>query len=277
MKYIYNFILISSLFISPAIFGFGGMGTIGGRSAGMGRASVSLSDFWSIQNNPAGMALQRQMGAGLAYENKFLMKELSLKSAAVIVPVQFGVLGASFNQFGYNKYNENKLGIAYARAFGPALRIGLQLDYLSTRIVEGYEGMNNLTFELGVQSDINSKMTVGAYIFNPIRAKLSKISDERIPVVLRFGLSYKFTDKLIGIGEIEKQFDFDPDLRLGLEYTLTETFYLRTGVAVNPGLFTMGAGLHLMHFTFDVAASMHQVLGTTAQASIIYQFGKIAK
>ena len=91
---------------------------IGARAASMGNASVSSTDIWSIFNNPAGMAKQSVFSAGVNYENRYLMKELGLKSAALLVPSRFGVLGLSFNQFGYSLYNENKIGLAYARSFG---------------------------------------------------------------------------------------------------------------------------------------------------------------
>jgi len=272
-----NLHIILLVFLSIPLISnaFNGVGVIGGRAAGMGKSSVSLTDFWAIQNNPAGLALLQQTTAGLAYENRYMLKELALKSAAVAVPTNFGVIGASFNQFGYQKYNENKLGLAYARAFGPSLRIGLQLDYLSSRFAEGYEGKDHVTFELGVQSQINRKMVVGAYIFNPVRARLSNYTDERIPVVMRFGVSYIFTDKLLGVAEIEKNSEFDPDIRMGLEFQITETFYTRAGLAVNPGLLSFGTGLHFAGMRFDLAASMHQRLGASVQAGLVYSFGKL--
>jgi len=273
---------LSLLFLFIVIFGqhvsaFEGYSTIGARSAALGRASVTLSDFWSIHNNPSGIALQLKPAAGIAYENRYQMKELSLKSAAFVLPVNFGVLGLSFNQFGYKAYNENKIGLAYARSFGPMLRLGLQLDYLSSRFSEGYEGSNHVTFEFGVQSDLTDKLTAAALIFNPIGVKRSDLTNERIPVVMRIGLGYRFTEELSAIAEIEKQTDFGPDGRFGIEYKINEKFYARTGVAVNPGLFTFGAGWHTGRLHIDIAAAMHQVVGTTAQVSLVYHFGKSIK
>jgi hypothetical protein len=277
MKHFFTAALIFFTVLSTSVHGFDGVGIIGGRSGGLGKASVSLTDFWAIQNNPAGMAMQKDISAGIAYENRFMLKELGLKSVAFIMPVKFGVLGLSYNQFGYNLYNENKVGLAYARAFGPRLRIGLQLDYLSTSFAEGYEGFNNVTFEFGVQSNINDKLAVGAYIFNPARVTLSEVTNERVPIILRFGISYQFTEKLLAVADIEKNFDFEPDVRIGLEYLLNETFYLRTGLAVNPGLFTFGTGMQISGLRFDVAASLHQVLGANIQGGIIYSFGNTSK
>lgn len=275
MKKLYPFIL-TLIFLGPFqyAFSFNGQAPIGARSAAMGRASVSETDFWSIQNNPAGMAIQSQIGAGIFYENRYLMKELSMKSGALVFPASFGVLGLSFNQFGYNLYNENKIGLAYARSFGKALRIGLQLDYLTTHFAEGYESSSNVTFELGVQSQISEKVIAGAYIFNPIKARLSAYEDERVPVILRFGLTYLFTTSFSAIAEVEKNLDLDPSVRLGMEYLVAKQFYVRAGLNTNPGILTFGAGFDIGPARIDVSAGMHQVLGTSVQAGLIFHFGK---
>ncbi len=278
MKHLY-FILILFFFTFfigvKSVHSFEGFSPTGARTAAMGNSSVSLTDFWSVQNNPAGMAGYAHFAAGIAYQNRFLMKELALKSAAIIAPVNFGVLGVSFNQFGYELYNENKIGLAYARSFGKVLRMGVQLDYLSANFAEGYENGSAITFEFGVQAQINEKLTAGAYIFNPIKAKLSSKTDERIPVVLRFGLSYLFTPELLGTAEIEKNFDNEASIRGGLEYYVVQKFFVRAGIVTQPNILTFGAGMDLGPVRLDLAAGVHQVLGSTIQASLVFNFRKL--
>jgi len=280
MKQNYH-LLVLALFTfiigAKTTFAFEGFSTTGARSAAMGNSSVSLTDFWSVQNNPAGMAEYEHFAAGIAYQNRFLMKELALKSVAFVAPLNFGVLGVSFNQFGYDLYSENKLGLAYARSFGKVLRMGLQLDYLSANFAEGYDNGSAISFEFGVQAQINEKLTAGAYIFNPIKAKLSNKTDERIPVVMRFGLSYLFTPELIGTAEIEKNFDNEASIRGGLEYFIVKKFFVRAGIITNPNVLTFGAGIDLGSAQFDLAAGVHQVLGSTIQASLIFNFRKLKK
>lgn len=253
---------------------FEGTGIIGARSAGMGRTSVCLTDFWSIQNNPAGMAAQDRISVGIAYENRFLMKELSLKSAAFVLPLNFGVIGVSFNQFGYSLYNENKIGLAFARNFGDVLRIGLQLDYMNFNMSENYENKNRVSFELGVQAQITEKICLGAYVFNPINIKISNLTDERIPVIMRFGACYSFTKDFFGTCEIEKDSDRDASVKLGLEYILAKRFYVRTGVSSNPGIFTFGLGVDLGPVQINVAGQMHRILGSSLQGGLTFSFGK---
>jgi hypothetical protein len=250
---------------------------IGARAASMGNASVSSTDIWSIFNNPAGIANQTALSAGVNYENRYLMKELGLKSAALLVPSRFGVLGLSFKQFGYSLYNENKVGLAYARSFGDILRIGVQLDYLSTKIAETYDGAQLLTFEIGIQSTINDKISLGAYIFNPAGFSATQYSDDPAPIVARLGLTYNFTTSFSGIAEVEKNFETRASVRLGLEYLIQEKFSVRTGISTYPAQYTLGAGMQLRHFQFHIAGSMHQTLGVSTQAGIIFQLEKRQK
>ncbi|MBU1010808.1 MAG: hypothetical protein KKD74_11800 [Bacteroidetes bacterium] len=267
------YLFIGMFLLAETVYAFEGAGVIGARSGGLGKASVSLSDFWSLQNNPAGISLHQHIEAGIYFENRFLIKELALKSAGIIVPVKIGVLGLSFNQFGGSLYNENKLGLAYARSFGPMLRIGVQLDYLSTRFGEGYAGAQNITFELGVQSTLNDHITAGAFLFNPLKGKLSELTNERIPITLRFGITYHFNDKFFGIAEIEKQSDLKPALRLGMEYAINARFYARLGTSTQTDQLTFGTGISVGRLTIDISAALHQYLGTSAQAGLIYRFG----
>ncbi|HOI31648.1 MAG TPA: hypothetical protein PLC47_02690 [Bacteroidales bacterium] len=269
---IYSLLLLS-LLISGDLAAVEGTGPVGGRTAGMGNASVALSDFWSIHNNPAGIASQKNIAVGIAYQNRFMMQALSLQSAGIVAPTKIGVLGLSFNQFGYSLYKEQKLGLAYARDFGKVLRIGLQLDYFSTSFSDAYEKFQAISFELGVQYDVNEKLTAGAYLFNPGKVRLSEYTDERLPVILRFGLAYQFSDQLVGTAEIEKDFDREASIRAGLEYYVLKKFFVRAGINTQPGIFTFGTGFDLGPVRIDLAGNLHHVLGTSIQSSLIIQFG----
>ena len=94
---------------------------IGARSAGIGNASVSISDVWSAHHNQAGLGFVRDFTAGVSYENRFFLKELSIKGLAMAVPVRGGSFGLCITSFGYTKYSENKYSLSFAKAFGNKL------------------------------------------------------------------------------------------------------------------------------------------------------------
>lgn len=247
------------------------LGNVGGRCVSMGNCSVAFCDFWSIQNNPSGLAGLQSLSVGISYENRFLMKELSYSNAALAIPINIGTLGVSYSRFGFENYNENNVGLAFARDFGPYLKMGLKLDYLSFRFSGDYATRRTATFEMGIQSNITDELCVGVYIFNPINVKLKTIYNQHIPIVFKLGLSYKITKDFIMAAEVEYDSDRKMDYRFGLEYLTTKDFYIRAGVHTNPGTACVGVGYTVNRVIIDVSATMNQMTGTTFQASLIFK------
>ena len=243
---------------------------VGGRAAAMGRTSVCDRDLWSLQNNPAGMALLKGWHFGLYYENQWMLKETAFKSGGVVKGFEgIGCLGLSLNQFGGGSYSENKIGIAYARDFGPYLQIGLQIDYLLLHWGDPYPNLSAPGFELGVQSQVTAKLRLGAYLFNPIQFKLKTVNEDRLPIVMRFGLAYQLTEDFVTQCELEKNSEQTGiHLRCGFEYLLFNSFSLRAGVQYNPNILTFGAGYQFNHVLVDVGAQLHQLLGASVQIGI---------
>ena len=258
---------------------------IGGRSAAIANSSVTLSDFWSVQNNQAGLADFSHMAVGLYYENRFMVKELSLRSGAFVLPTNSGVFGLSYNYFGYSKYNEQKIGLAYARAFGEYFSMGLQLDYLSTRIAEDYGSNNVFTFELGIRTKISEGLVLAAHAFNPIGVIIEDEYNEKVPTIFKLGLSYELSDKLLFVLETEKDLVYKPLIRGGIEYKIVEQAIVRIGYSTLPAttgsenfsissLYAFGFGLNLKKIQIDFSSSIHQTLGWSTQISIQYKFKK---
>lgn len=244
----------------------------GGRSAAMAGSSVALTDFWSVQNNQAGLAFYNHPGAGAYFENRFLIKELSLKAAGAVLPTKSGVFGFNFTYFGYPKYNESKIALAYARSFGNVFAASVQLDYLITSISDDYGNKGVPTFEVGLMSKVNENLTLAAHVFNPLMVKIAEYNSERIPAIIRVGAAYSIDKSILVTAEVEKDTDFDPVFKAGIEYRVIEKIFVRGGFSTNPGLYSFGFGLNLKKLTIDFSSSVHQTLGYSPQVSMIYQF-----
>lgn len=242
---------------------------VGGRSSAMAYSSVALRDFWSICNNPAGISTWKDLSMGVYYENRFLMKELGYKNIALIIPLNIGIFGISANQFGYNFYNENLIGITYSRDFGPYINIGLKLDYISMKFAEDYAKKSTATFEIGFQSNITENLTIGTYVFNPIHAKFKTLNRDKIPIIMRLGVAYNVSEDFLMTAEVERNTETSFHLRCGCEYQVIETFAVRTGVQTNPGIFCFGCGYCRKWMNINISANLHQKLGTSIQCGMV--------
>ncbi len=247
---------------------------IGARSSGMGNASVSLGDVWSAHHNQAGLGFVRDISAGAYYENRFLLKEISIKGGVVAIPVKAGTFGLTISNFGYSLYNENKYSLSFAKAFGDKLSAGVALDYLTTKIAEGYGSKGVLAAEFGIQAKPLKGLTIGAHVFNPTRSKIADYNDERLPTIIRFGGDYDFSEKVKVAVETEKDMSQKAIFKVGLEYKPVKEFYLRAGIGTNPTLTSFGFGINLKNFKIDVSGNYHQTLGISPQLGLTYIFPK---
>jgi len=255
----------------------------GSRALALGNTSVAFSDFYSTFNNQAGLAKLKAINTGADWHNRFLVKELAQSSAALALPVRMGVFGASMQYFGYALFNETQLGLAYARNFGEKFAAGLQFDYFTQHIAEGYGNATAFTFEAGVQTRLNDNLMVGAHAFNPVGVTLKGDHEREIPEIFTLGILYIIADGLVASVEAEKNSEFKPLIRGGVEYQLVEPVFFRIGFSTLPArtgsvnfsianLYAFGFGYRMHNLSVDLAASVHQTLGWSPGISVYYQF-----
>lgn len=244
----------------------------GSRSAGMGFSSAAVSDFWSINNNQAGMAFYNKTAAGIYYENRFLIKELGNQTGAFMLKTKYGVLGASVGYSGDANFNTTKAGLAYALKIGSRFAAGIQLDYIGNTLAEEYGKRSNITFDAGIMVKISDQLTFGVHTFNPMHVQLSEYDDERIPTILNAGFGFAFSEKLLLTAEAYKNSEFPMEFRTGAEYKFNRIAYARVGLSTNPARYTFGFGLEMKNFTLDLSSSVHQQLGYSPQVSLQYAF-----
>jgi hypothetical protein len=243
----------------------------GARSESMGRASVILEDTWAIYNNQAGLASLKNISLGLYSSNHYLLKELSACGLAMAIPTPGGVIGIGFTYSGFSLCNEKKIGLAFARAFGKKISAGLQLDYLTQTIGEGFGTRHFLTFEGGFIGRITERITVGFHTFNPV-PYYYKDGLLLLSATYRLGVSYLFSGSFLMTLECEQSTGRKAILKSGLEYSFSNKAFARLGIISQPFEFTAGVGFIIDRLQVDLASSYHQYLGYSPQVSVIYFF-----
>ena len=267
--------IVFLLLLSCNLAVYAGIGNphLGARSAALGHASVTLRDVWSLHNNQAGLGFLKKVAAGAYYENRFNLSEMSLRGAVFAVPTKAGTFGLNVQQFGFSAYNETKYGLAYARKFGDNFSAGIQLNYMTVRVqAEEYGNRNLISAELGFQANITEKLKVGAHVFNPTTTELDDYDNERLPTIMRVGLQYDFSEKVMAFAEVEKDVDRPAHVKLAVEYQVIDLIHLRAGISTNPFRNSFGFGLNLKGLSLDIASTYHEILGYTPQVGLSYQF-----
>jgi hypothetical protein len=246
----------------------------GARSASMGTVGVMCADFWSIWHNQAGLGFYPHLSAGTHHENRFVVPESGFSTIGLTLPTSTGTFGISWSYFGYSRYHENKFGLALGKSFHDKFAAGLQLDYLNTCIDNEQGRSGTVAIEAGILAEPVENLLVGFHVFNPTASRLPKLENERIPVILRMGLGYRFGDRLFLGVETEKDLDVGKAYyKTGVEYKVNQYIYVRTGISVQEYVqHSFGLGFRMQRFQADVAFSFQQLIGYTPYLSLRYDF-----
>lgn len=272
MNKILKIVALNLVLVLPTQF-FSQVGNdpIGARSTAMGGVNTTLSDLWSANNNQAGLGFATELAAGAYFENRFLLKETSYKAGVFVMPTKLGAFGVSVASFGFSDFVETKAGISYGQRFSEKFSVGIQLNYLRTSLTQEFGSKNNVTGAIGIIGKLSKEFTLGVHVYNPTRSKLANFDNERVPTIMKLGLDYRFSDKVIFALETEKDIDFDAVVKAGIEYHIVEILYLRVGISTNPTSSSFGFGLIMNNFILEASSSYHQTLGITPGISIIYK------
>ena len=263
------------LLTSPSIFASNNNYPIGSRSSAMGNASSTFVNVFSNFHNQAGLAGIAHFGVGIAYKNNFLLSETGLKSAALAIPIKsIGVIGINVSSFGFDQYAENKYGLAFAKKFGDIISMGLQLDYMQTRFTEPYGSEGVLFAQFGIRGKLTENLVLGVHVYNPTRTSLNKTLNDRVPTILKSGISYQFNDKLITVFEIEKDLEAKMNVKAGTEYSVHEKFDVRFGINSFQRKVSFGTGINLDDWEIDIASEYHQALGFIPNMTIRWQLNR---
>lgn len=245
---------------------------VSSRVVGMGDASVTLGGFWSAFQNTAGISQSESLEAGVSYENRFGMQGFDLMAAGVSSPVPFGNAALTVFRFGDELYNEHRVSLGYATEIG-IIKIGGRFNYLQYNIMDfGTKGTYSIDF--GGIASITPQLVVGAQALNITQSVLSKSEDQRVPTLLKLGVSYRPKNYFMLNFEVEKDIVKPTMVKLGAEYNFLEKFFLRTGVNSYSFQSFYGLGFKHLAFQWDYALSNHAELGFSHSLSMHYKLRK---
>ena len=270
-KIIQDFILFLLLICSPFNLFAQSWNNInyGGRSLGIGNAAVALRGIDAAFSNQAGLAWIDLPSAIFYAGNRYTQVALFEFGAAFVSPIKnTGQFGISLHYFGEDGFNNQHIGLNYARLLFDKLAIGIQFDLLNTSI-DQYGNRFAFTAEIGVLAEIFDHFFLGFHAYSPVAVEL--VPEESIPSVYNLGFSYTLSSWVNIYGSIEKNIDFPLSYKFGIEYNLHEKITVRGGFNTKPSKWTFGLGYHFSEqFRIDAGGTYHTQLGYSPGISFLY-------
>lgn len=237
----------------------------------LGSYSQKQNDVFSFTNNQAALAKQKNAAVGIYGERRFLLADNSSYELAAAFPSRLGNFGIKLNYAGFTNFNENALGLAYARSLGSKIDIGIQFNYYGYRIPT-YGNASALNFEIGAIMHLTEKINAGLHVYNPVGGKLGKSGDEKLASAYKFGLGYDASDNFFVSIETIKEEDKPLNVTGGIQYQFEKQFFARAGFVSETGSAFAGVGVSWKSIRLDISTNYHPQLGFSPGLSLIANF-----
>ena len=238
--------------------------------------SFQQNDPLSFTGNQAALAQVKSAGIGVFGEKRFMLSEISVYTLGASLPTRLGNFGILLNYAGFKNFNENKVGLAYARKLGKMIDVGIQFNYYGYRIPV-YKNAATINFEIGAMLHLTDKLNAGLHVYNPVGGKLGtstslSMDDEKLASAYKFGLGYDASDKLFISSEIIKEEDKSVNVIAGLQYQFAKQFFAKAGFISESTTAYAGAGVAWKNLRLDISSSYHPQLGFSPGLLLIMNF-----
>lgn len=240
---------------------------------GMGFASTTVTDEWSGFHNVGSLSGKTQVpSVCFAYQSVYAIEGLGKSAACIVLPIHNFCGSVNFFRFGDNYFNETRIGFGISHKIR-FVSLGFQVNYLQL-VIENFGNRGLIYFDAGGLAELFSGFWVGAFVQNLNQVKISKLTGEKFPVVMGMGISYRPGKFIMLNVDIEKSNLQNSILKAGLEYSIHEKLFLRTGVGSNPLKNFFGIGFRPFRFRIDYALAVQRHLGLCHEFSMCYNLGK---
>lgn len=242
---------------------------------GQGNAGVADVTHPFIDANPSTSAWIQHPTIIAGYYARFFMHELSDRTLTFIYPFSEspGTSSIQLFQSGFSALHTTGAKLNFARSFGEKFSMGLNFDYFLLGTNDEYYGKKHLfIMEAGSQFRLNSKLSLGTYVFNPIQPSISSVTNERLPAKLVFGTTYYFTDKMLISVDVSKMINHPISGHMGCRFMLNPRIWLMSGTSINPFQWHMGTMFVFKKFQLIWALKYHNILSFSSGINLIYSF-----
>lgn len=245
-----------------------GVSPSGAKSIAKCNASVAYVDVWSVVHNPACLSNFESITCAVDYENRFLLPEMSLKSAVAVLPSQLCNFSVFYMDFGLPAWRESQMKLSFSRRFGHRVGCGLQFSYKSQKLPERGGLASSFGFDMGAVVSISKKTDIGISVFDLANSHF-RVDEvvEFIPRIIRIGGRSDLSSSVSVGYELCKYETETADFRFGVDWKAAERFNIRVGCDSRICL-AAGLGFELGVVTVDFACSYHQFLGYSPSISL---------
>ncbi|MCC5915917.1 MAG: hypothetical protein JJU02_01185 [Cryomorphaceae bacterium] len=238
---------------------------IGAKGRAMGSNTIGLTDAFSALNNPAASTNVQRNVLITDWENRYMVNKLSQSTVGGIFKVNNDRLGFSLYHTGFSAFSSSDFRLFYAKKISSKFSVATRLNLHHTFIPEQNNNIISISPDIFLHYEVNEKLNFGVNAGN-----LIPIHSESPSQQLIIGLAYYFSDKLTFTSDCIKIMDAPFSAGIGLEWSIKESLFLRTGLRNQPQINSFGIGYKKESFACDFSFSYIPIIGMSPGLSLSY-------
>lgn len=249
--------------------------TSGARESALANATVALPTSFAIFHNQALLSEQKYPSLAVSYSQPYAVRGFHQSQLSLIWPIYAAVLGVGCAQSSLSNYHETNLGLAISKNLSGKIAAGIMINYFDVCLPESGQHRGAFQIDGGFLYKPSEKLYLGLHFQNIAQSRLETFQYHMtFPARIRAGLSYRLTDQLLLAGESRIELWSEVGFRIGLEYQILNSFWIRGGLSSNTFQHSFGFGYALRKFQVDFTIVHHVILGFTPVFAINLNLGQ---
>ena len=242
-------------FLIPVILVVYSAVSLAGNAGQTALGNIGAISLGSAANyaNPAGLVWNSHHAISTSIARHHLIPALDLMEFSYSGSRNTLACGLYYAQTGDVRLQIHDLSLSYAQLFSDKFSLALRPRICQLKFADSYGQKTVVMTDLGMMTRLNDKFDIGFYLLNVGRSKVVNKINERYDSAIITGLSYKTSELLTMLLEIEKHSRQSVNSKIGLEYRIVKSFILRGGFQSAYRRFSAGFGYRTSRYDFDSA------------------------
>ena len=246
------------------------------RQTAMGNIGTNSMGSGANYSNPAGLVWNIHHDISTTYASHHLISALDRPFLTYSKSKNDKAYALFYTQTGDKRLQHNSLSLSYAQLFSDKFSLALRLGLSHLEFSDNYGSKTLLHADMGMIIKLNEKLNFGFYILNLGRSKLINKYNERSENAVMTGISYKSSELFTLELEMEKYALRPLNVKLGMEYQVLHSFFLRGGFQSSYRRFSAGFGYSVKRLVFDSTIYYTHPIGYSLVFSLSINLEKLS-
>jgi hypothetical protein len=224
--------------------------------------------------NPAVLGSLRAHAYIAGHSRPFAIREIGVTSLTGILPVNPGTFRTMISGYGISGYRDLSVELAYGMQMTEHLSAGISFRYYNTAVAGDLNYLWTVGWGAGLQYEPSATTHAGIVLLNPVTVGNHSGYGPLFPAMIAAGLSHLIYENTTLLVECSYRSSAPAQLKLGLEYLLSEWVTLACGFHSSPATYAFGAGFNRDEFGVHIATAWSALPGIHPSIMFTWQPGR---